>query len=172
MFWFISTRASATILNKTRLRLRAIPVDNGFNTLAHDDFIKWKHFTRYWPFVRESCSHRWILLTKASDAELWYFCYLCLDGWANNRGASDLTLLYCSRKNGSNSLIAFSNRLTTKHDMERLLALLPCVRISRCHQCEFFSRRVSNGALTFSLKSAATETKMLKWYYWTHWHEF
>ena len=28
----------------------------------HDDVIEWKHFPRYWPFV-----------TKASDAELWYF---------------------------------------------------------------------------------------------------
>ena len=31
----------------------------------HDDVIKWKHFPRYWPFVRG------IHHTKASDAELW-----------------------------------------------------------------------------------------------------
>ena len=37
----------------------------------HDDVIKWKHFPRYWPFVRGI--HRWIPLTKASDAELWCF---------------------------------------------------------------------------------------------------
>ena len=35
----------------------------------HDDVIKWK-LPRYWPFV---AGHRWIPLTKASDAELWYF---------------------------------------------------------------------------------------------------
>ena len=32
--------------------------------LFHDDVIKWKHFPRNWPFVRE------IPRTKASDAEL------------------------------------------------------------------------------------------------------
>ena len=39
----------------------------------HDDVIKWKHFLRYWPFVREFTCHRWIPHRKASDAELWCF---------------------------------------------------------------------------------------------------
>ena len=51
----------------------------------HDDVIKWQHFLRYWPFVREFTGHRWIPLTKASDAELW--CFL---GWVNNGDAGDL----------------------------------------------------------------------------------
>ena len=41
--------------------------------LKYDDVIKWKHFPRYWPFVRGI--HRWILLTKANDAELWCFLW-------------------------------------------------------------------------------------------------
>ena len=36
----------------------------------HDDVIKWKHFPRYWPFVRGIHRFRWIPYTKASDAEL------------------------------------------------------------------------------------------------------
>ena len=36
-----------------------------------DDVIKWKHFPRYWSFVRGI--HWWIPLTNASDAELWCF---------------------------------------------------------------------------------------------------
>ena len=36
---------------------------------VHDDVIKWKHFPRYWPFVRG------IPHTKASDAELWCFLW-------------------------------------------------------------------------------------------------
>ena len=31
-----------------------------------------KHFPRYWPF---GTGHRWIPLTKASDAHLWYFLW-------------------------------------------------------------------------------------------------
>ena len=41
----------------------------------HDDVIKWKHFPRYCPFVRESTGDRWIPLTKARDAELWWFLW-------------------------------------------------------------------------------------------------
>ena len=41
--------------------------------LSHDDFIKWNYFPLYWPFARGIQGHRWIPLTKASDAELWYF---------------------------------------------------------------------------------------------------
>ena len=37
---------------------------------SHDDVIKWKHFPRYWPFVRGI--HR--SPKKASDAEL--LCFL------------------------------------------------------------------------------------------------
>ena len=41
----------------------------------HYDVIKWKHFPRYWPFVRGTTSHRRIPHTKASDAELWYLLW-------------------------------------------------------------------------------------------------
>ena len=39
----------------------------------HGDVVKWKHFPCYWPLWEESTSHRWIPLTKASDAKLWCF---------------------------------------------------------------------------------------------------
>ena len=41
--------------------------------LLHDDVIKWKHFPRYWPFVR---GIHWSPVNsphKANDAELWCF---------------------------------------------------------------------------------------------------
>ena len=39
----------------------------------------------------EFIDHRWIPLTKASDAELWFF-FICawINGWVNNREAGDL----------------------------------------------------------------------------------
>ena len=42
-----------------------------FSFHNHEDVIKWKHFPRYWPFVRGIHRSRWIPRTKASDAELW-----------------------------------------------------------------------------------------------------
>ena len=38
------------------------------NVPCHDDVTKWKHFPRYWPFVRGIHRSRWIPHTKASDA--------------------------------------------------------------------------------------------------------
>ena len=52
----------------------------GLGTNAiHDDVIKWKHFPRYWPFVRGIHRSRWIPSTKASDAELWCFLWSAPD---------------------------------------------------------------------------------------------
>ena len=40
----------------------------------------------------EFTGHRWISLTKASDAELWYFLWSApwINGWVNNSEAGDL----------------------------------------------------------------------------------
>ena len=47
--------------------------------VIHDDIIKWKHFLRYWPLCGVFTGHRWISLTKASDAEVWHFLDLGLN---------------------------------------------------------------------------------------------
>ena len=43
------------------------------------------------PLCGEFIGHRWIHLTKASDAELWFF-FICawINGWVNHRDACDL----------------------------------------------------------------------------------
>ena len=59
---------------------------------THGGVIKWKHFPRYWPFMRgihrspvnspHKCQQRWALM----------FSLICewINGWVNNRGAGDL----------------------------------------------------------------------------------
>ena len=44
------------------------------------------------PLCGEFTGHRWILLTKASDVELWCFLWSApwINGWVNNREAGDL----------------------------------------------------------------------------------
>ena len=44
--------------------------------VTQDDVIKWKHFSRYWPFVRGIHRSPVIPHTKASDAELWCFLWM------------------------------------------------------------------------------------------------
>ena len=59
---------------------------------AHDDVIKWKHFPRYWPFVR------WIHRSPVNSPHKgqWrralMFSLICawINCWVNNRGAGDL----------------------------------------------------------------------------------
>ena len=44
------------------------------------------------PLCGEFTGHRWIPLTKASDAELWFFSMICarINGWVNIRKSGDL----------------------------------------------------------------------------------
>ena len=62
------------------------------NTCVHDDVINWKHFPRYWPFMR------WIhrLPVNSTHKGQWrgafMFSLICawINGWVNNREAVDL----------------------------------------------------------------------------------
>ena len=59
---------------------------------SHDDVIKWKHFPRYWPFVREI--HRSPVNSphKGQWRGALMFSLICvwLNGWVNSREAGDL----------------------------------------------------------------------------------
>ena len=64
-----------------------------FATIAlHDDVIKWKHFPRYWPFVRGI--HR--SPVNSPHKSQWHgalmssLIYIWINGWVNNREAGDL----------------------------------------------------------------------------------
>ena len=58
----------------------------------HDDVIKWKHFPRYWPFVRGI--HRSPVNSphKGQWRGALLFSFICvwINGWVNNRSATDL----------------------------------------------------------------------------------
>ena len=59
---------------------------------SHDDVIKWRHFPRYWPFVRTI--HRSPVISPHQDqwrrALMFSFICVWINGWANNRKAVDL----------------------------------------------------------------------------------
>ena len=75
--------------------VKRTPVKKSFScwyTQVHDDVIKWKHFPRYWPFVR------WIHRSPANSSHKsqWrgalMFSFICawINGWVNNDEAGDL----------------------------------------------------------------------------------
>ena len=59
---------------------------------GHDDVIKWKHFPRYWPFVRGV--HRSPMNSPHKSKWHWVLmlCLICawINGWVNHREAGDL----------------------------------------------------------------------------------
>ena len=59
---------------------------------CHDDVIKWKHFPRYWPFVRGI--HRWPVNSphKGQWCEALVFPLICAwtNSWADDGDASEL----------------------------------------------------------------------------------
>ena len=60
--------------------------------LSYDDVIKWKHFPRYWPFVRgihwspANSPHK----GQWRGALMFYLICAWINGWVNNREAGDL----------------------------------------------------------------------------------
>ena len=60
--------------------------------ISHDDVIKWKHFPRYWPFVRGihrspvNSPHK----SQWRGALMFSLIFVWTNGWVNNRGAGDL----------------------------------------------------------------------------------
>ena len=62
---------------------------------SHDDVINWKHFPRYWPFVRGI--HR--SPVNSPDKGQWrgalMFSLICawINGWVNNREADDVVMI-------------------------------------------------------------------------------
>ena len=63
-----------------------------WGAILHDDVIKWKHFPRYWPFVRGI--HRCPVSSPHKGqwrrAFIFSLIWAWIDGWVNNREAGDL----------------------------------------------------------------------------------
>ena len=81
----ISNSATVSELTESQKSYRLIisspPPDISMRS-SHDDVIKWKHFPRYWPFVRGIRQWRGALM----------FSLICvwINGWGNSRKAGDL----------------------------------------------------------------------------------
>ena len=71
-----------------------VSLDWAIRRIIHDDVIKWKHFSRCWPFVRGI--HRSLANSPRKGQGQWrgalMFSLICtrINGWVNNREAGDL----------------------------------------------------------------------------------
>ena len=60
--------------------------------MSHDDVIKWKHFPRYWPFVRGIHGFPVYSPHKGQCHRALMFSLICvwINGWVNNHETGDL----------------------------------------------------------------------------------
>ena len=91
--WLGAVQATSHYLNQWRLVCWRIFASLSLNELfQHDDVIKWKHFPRYWPFVRGI--HRSPVNSphKGQWRGALMFSLICvwINGWVNNGEAGDL----------------------------------------------------------------------------------
>ena len=123
-----------------------------------DDVIKWKHIFRVTdPLYGQFTGHRWIPLTKASDAERWCFLWSApwINSWVHNREAGDLrrslwrhynvTVQGCSVVVYVTSLISIEKSLSMKISISKRMLCLAfyiygclssdCVKMLSCKIC-------------------------------------
>ena len=83
--WILGKHFSDMIITKNQN-------DRSWKNKVHDGVIKWKHFPRYWPFVRGI--HRSPVNSphKGQGRGSLMFSLICawINGWINNREAGDL----------------------------------------------------------------------------------
>ena len=85
---FIKVNVHYTKKNKSLIEMLILIHSNGI----HDDVIKWKHFPRYWPFVRGINRSPVKSPHKGQWRGALMFTLICArkNGWVNNREAGDL----------------------------------------------------------------------------------
>ena len=145
------------ILNTTRCEIFLI---------THDDVIKWKHFPRYWPFVRGI--HRSPLNSphKGQWRGALIFSLICvwINGWVNNREAGDLrryrahfdvtvmVLLHCN--DSSFDVWQMITKFITHSHYGPVTALMPqydFVRSIKWHypSCKSITENISSNSVCF-----------------------
>ena len=69
-----------------------VPFNESNSAIKHDDVIKWKHFPRNWPFVREIHRSPVNFPHKGQwrGALMFSLIYAWINDWVNNREAGDL----------------------------------------------------------------------------------
>ena len=91
----IATRVTNDVEWKMEGGFQCSLLSTWINFSRHDDVIKWKHFPRYWPFVRGIHRSPVNSLHKGQWRGAFMFSLICawINGWVNNREAGGLRRL-------------------------------------------------------------------------------
>ena len=113
-----------------------------------DDVIKWKHFPRYWPFVRGI--HRSPVTSphKGQWRIALMFSLICLwiKGWVNNRKAGDLR-----RYRSHYDVIIMGGQMTDGLSMLNSSLLVKHIWYSHCPYHEYARHQHCHGCYNFGI---------------------
>ena len=90
--WIIWTKQSMQNQSRTYMFQNMISEHTGHYLVEHDDVTKWKHFPRYWPFVRGihrspvNSTHKGQWRGSLMFSLIWAW----IKAWVNNREAGNL----------------------------------------------------------------------------------
>ena len=100
---------------------------HGYPCLDHDDVIKWKHYPRYWPFVRGIHRSPGNSSHKGQWRGALMFSLICawINGWVNNREAGDL-IRNRTHYDFTVMILHISVRCESYHD-ENITSCLSCI---------------------------------------------
>ena len=114
-------------------------------TQVHDDVIKWKHFPRYWPFVRGI--HRSPVNSPHKGqwrgALMFSLIYAWMNGWVNNREVDDL------------------RRQHAHYDVTVMVTLVHSIRQKSINRDHFCKKRTGFQRASFHINSSVQKTSSL-----------
>ena len=94
IFFKITSLALKYIINSSRIRAihLVLSLHQGTCLGTHEDVIRWKHFPRYWSFVR---GIHWSPVNSPQKGQwrgalMFSLIWAWTNGWVNNRNAGDL----------------------------------------------------------------------------------
>ena len=90
--WISNNQLPNANISQPQYVRATLTISIGFTLSCHDHFMKWKHFPRYWPFVRGI--HRWPVNSphKGQWHRALMYSLICtwINSWVNNHKAGDL----------------------------------------------------------------------------------
>ena len=110
----------------------------------HDDAIKWKHFPRYWPFVRGNQRFRGKSAVPVISPHMFSLICVWTNGWVNNREAGELR-----RHRGHYDVIVMQGDFNNAGTLVPLVHLpnptMQQSHIPQCTTCTFCCKMVHYG---------------------------
>ena len=85
---FSAQHSDANRTHRKTINLDWLGQGSSHDPSHHNDVIKWKHFPRYWPFVRRI--HRSPVKGQWRGALMFSLIWAWMNDWVNNREAGDL----------------------------------------------------------------------------------